>query len=54
MTTSDSPKFFAIPVFLFLFGSKTLIGSTVLEVDVDYLLDEARLISEGEVVSSVA
>ncbi len=39
---------------VFVMAPKLVFATTVLQVDMDYLLDEAALIFEGEVISSEA
>lgn len=47
-------KQFVFTTLLFFSVSQALLAATVLQVDVDYLLEKAMLIFEGEVVSSEA
>lgn len=54
MTINSKCKFIATAILIFFSTQQALFASTVLEVDVDYLLDKAKLIFEGEVVSSEA
>lgn len=54
MTMNPGFKHIAIAILVFFFAPQALFATTVLQVDVDFLLDKAMLIFEGEVVASEA
>lgn len=54
MTTNPKLKQIALAILLFFSMLQGIFATTVLQVDVDYLLNHAMLIFEGEVVSSEA
>lgn len=47
-------KYFVFTTLVFFSVPQVLFAATVLQIDMDYLLDKARLIFEGEVVSNEA
>ena len=54
MTISPKLKHIAIAILVFFSAPQALFATTVLQVNVDFLLNKAMLIFEGEVVSSEA
>ena len=54
MTINPKLKHIAIAVLFFFSAPQVIFATTVLQVDVDFLLNKAMLIFEGEVVSSEA
>lgn len=54
MRINPKLKNIAIAIIVFFYASQALFATTVLQVDVDFLLNEAILIFEGEVISSEA
>jgi len=54
MTLNQKLKHIAIAILVFFTAPKLVFATTVLQVDMDFLLNEAMLIFEGEVVSSEA
>ena len=54
MTIIPKLKFFAVALLVFFSVPQAGFATTVLRVDVDYLLNKAALIFEGEVISSEA
>lgn len=54
MTINKKLKHIAITILVLFFAPKALFATTVLQVDVDFLLNKAMLIFEGEVLSSEA
>ena len=54
MTINPKLKYIAIAILVFFSAPQTIFATTVLHIDVDFLLNKAMLIFEGEVVSSEA
>ena len=54
MTINLKLKHIAIAILVFFSSPQALFATTVLQVDVDFLLNKAMLIFEGAVVSSEA
>lgn len=54
MTINPKLKYIAIAILVFFSAPQTIFATSVLHVDLDFLLNKAMLIFEGEVVSSEA